>query len=218
MPEICGSILAANHAHLARDLHIAEKSGISRFHIDVCDGHYTENIIFGDQLVTDLRKETASVLDVHLAVYNMPVILESFMESGADCLTIQCESSELPGRLLRRIRNSGKTAGLCFIPATGFDDMEYYIDEADVINILGVDPGIGGQPFIAKVLSKIEKTANYISRKGLHTKVSVDGGVNLNTIPAIMNAGADILIIGSGIFRGNIENNTKKIKGVVANG
>ena len=212
MIELCGSLLAANHAHIARDLKIADNAGVSRFHIDVCDGHYTPYIAFGDQLVRNLRAETGAVLEAHLAVHNMPAIAETFLGSGADILTIQYESCELPSRLLKRIKAAGVQTGISFIPATGFDVMEYFLDEVDFVNILGVDPGIGGQDFNYKILSKIEKTADFISRNNLKTRISVDGGVNPDTMKTIASSGADILTLGSGIFSGNIEHNIEQIR------
>jgi len=211
MAEICASLLAANHGWLIRDMKKAEESGIHRFHIDVCDGHYSENIIFGDQLVRSLREETDAVLDVHLAVLNMPSITSSFMDSGADVITVQYESAHLPSRLIRKIQDDGKQAGICFIPATGFPLMEYFLEEVDVVNILAVDPGIGGQKFRSGILGKVEKTADYIQKNRLSTRISVDGGVLLSNFTEVRNAGADIIILGSGIFSGDITENLKKI-------
>jgi ribulose-phosphate 3-epimerase len=202
MKELCGSLLAANHAHIGRDLKAAEAAGISRFHIDVTDGHYTEELTFGVHLVRHLRKETESILDLHLAVFNMPVILGTFLDAGADQITIQYESCDLPRRLLGIIREKGMAACLSFTPSTGFERMEYFLDEADLISILAVDPGIGGQSFIPKVLEKIEKTAAALSRKGLPARIVVDGGLNRENCRSAADAGADILILGSGIFAG----------------
>ena len=216
MVELCGSLLAANHVHLCRDLKLAESQDISRFHIDICDGHYTPHFAFGDQMVRDMRAETSSVLEAHIAVYNMPAITEPFLSSGVDIITVQYESSELPSRLMKRIRSAGVTPGISFIPATRFEEMEFFLDEADFVNILGVDPGIGGQEFNSKILGKIEACADFISRNNLDTKISVDGGVNTRTMQAIIDAGADILIFGSGIFSGDIKNNIEEIRRRIA--
>ena len=212
MIELCGSLLAANHVHLCRDLKTAESQGITRFHIDVCDGHYTPHFAFGDQMVRDLRAETDSVLEVHLAVHNMPAIAEPFLDSGADIITIQYESCELPSRLLKTISASGASAGICFIPATTFSTMEFFLDEVLFVNILGVDPGIGGQEFNPKILKKIEQTADYLSRNNLDARISVDGGVNTDTMRSIIDAGADILTFGSAVFSGDINNNIEQIR------
>ncbi|MCL1811983.1 MAG: ribulose-phosphate 3-epimerase [Treponema sp.] len=201
--ELCASLLAANHAHIARDLKTAEASGIRRFHIDVTDGHYTNELTFGVHLVRDIRKETESVLDVHLAVKNLPVILETFLPLKADQITLQYECCELPQRLLKLIPQHCTASAISFIPATGFDIIEYFLDEVDIISILGVDPGIGGQSFIPKVLNKIEKTASAIIKHGLKTRIAVDGGLNAENCRSAASAGADILILGSGIFTGN---------------
>ncbi|MCK5737207.1 MAG: ribulose-phosphate 3-epimerase [Spirochaetaceae bacterium] len=215
MIELCGSILAANHAHLLRDIRQAEDAGISRFHIDVCDGHYTRKIIFGDQLVRDLRIETRSELEIHIAVYNIENILKEFLDTGADIITVQYEVCEHPSMILKKIKSSGIKSGMTFIPATAFQDMEFILEDLNYINILGVEPGIGGQNFNPEVLGKIEETANLISRKGLDTKISVDGGVNLETLQSIQNAGADILIVGTAVFKGDLRANIMKIKGLL---
>jgi ribulose-phosphate 3-epimerase len=212
MKELCGSVLAANHANVARDVKKAEIEGISRFHIDVTDGHYTPEITFGVQLVRDLRQETDAVLDVHLAVFNLPVILDSFLDSGADSITLQYETCDLPQRLLTKLKKRGINACLSFIPATGFERIEYFIDEADTINLLGVDPGIGGQKFISKILGKVEKAAAWRDNHGLKTRIAVDGGLNRDNCRRAAEAGADILILGSGIFQGNISENINALR------
>ena len=213
--ELCASLLAANHAYIARDVLEAEARGIKRFHIDVTDGHYTEELTFGVHLVKDLRRETKAILDVHLAVFNMSAILGTFLESGADQITIQYESCELPQRMLALLQKHRITTAISFIPATGFDRIEYFLDEADIISILGVDPGIGGQSFMPKVLDKIEKAASAISRRGLQTRIAVDGGLTVNNCRSIADAGADILVMGSSIFAGaSIADNVKSLLGV----
>ena len=215
--ELCASLLAANHAHIGRDLKAAEAAGIQRFHIDVTDGHYTKELTFGVHLVKDLRKETGSFLDLHLAVKNLPAILETFLPLQADQITLQYECCELPQRLLAAVSEFCKERALSFIPATGFDRIEYFLDEADIINILGVDPGIGGQSFIPKVLNKIEKTASAIARQKLKTRIAVDGGLNPENCRSVADAGADILILGSGIFAGpSIANNVESLKSILA--
>jgi ribulose-phosphate 3-epimerase len=212
MKELWGSILAANHANLARDVKKAESEGISRFHIDVTDGHYTPDITFGVQVIRDLRRETEALLDVHLAVFNLPVILDSFLESGADSITLQYETCDLPQRLLAKLKERGIKACLSFIPATGFERIEYFMDEADTINLLGVDPGIGGQTFIPKVLNKVEKIAAWRDNHGLKTRIALDGGLNRDNCRRAAEAGADILILGSGIFRGTISENINALR------
>jgi ribulose-phosphate 3-epimerase len=207
--------LAANHAHIARDLKTAAAAGIKRFHLDVTDGHYTAEIAFGVQLVRDLRKETGAFLDVHLALYNLPAVLDTFLDTGADLITLQYESCALPQRQLAKLRQRGIGSCLSFIPATGFDRIEYFMDEAEVISILAVDPGIGGQVFIPKVLQKIEKAAAFRENRGLKTRIAVDGGLTRENCRRAAEAGADILIFGSGVFSGNITENIKTLEGIL---
>jgi ribulose-phosphate 3-epimerase len=212
MKELCGSVLAANHAHVARDLKAAEKEGINRFHIDVTDGHYTPEITFGVQLVRDLRKETDKILDVHLAVFNLPDILDSFLDSGADSITLQYETCDLPQRQMAKVKKRNIEVCLSFIPATGFDRIEYFMDEADTISILAVDPGIGGQLFVPKILKKIEQAAAWRDSHGLKTRIAVDGGLTRENCRRAAEAGADILILGSGIFSGSIGENIRILR------
>ena len=207
MAEICASLLAANHGYLIRDLKFAEKEGIKRFHLDVCDGDYTEKIIFGDQLIRDFRCETDSLLEVHLAVLNLPAITRTFMESGADIISIQFETARFPSRLIKEIRVAGISPGISIIPATGFHQIEFILEEPDLIKFIAVDPGIGGQEFDPRILRKIEKTAEFIKRQGLITKISVDGGVNLSNLRDVLSAGADIVTIGTDSFQGDITEN-----------
>lgn len=215
MIELCGSVLAANHSSILRDIRLAEETGISRFHIDVCDGHYTRKIIFGDQLVRDLRGETSSLLEVHIAVYNTENILVEFLDTGADVISLQFESSEQPLESLTVIRNAGIQPGITFAPATEFKEMTPLLESVNFVNILGVEPGIGGQEFNPGVLGKIEEAANYISSKGLETKISVDGGVNLDTLMSVKDAGADILTVGTAMFSGDIRENIVRIRGLL---
>lgn len=216
MIEICASVLAANHAHIARDIAVAECAGVKRFHFDVCDGHYTRNIIFGNQLVEDVRVESTSYFDVHLAVYNMESILESFLGCGAEMINVQYEACEDPVKLVDIIHAHELEAGICFIPSTGAGVIERFIGMADTVNLLAVNPGIGGQQFDYSVLGKIEQIADYIERHGAHTKISVDGGVNAGTIRDVVNAGADIAILGSGIFSGDIRENISQLQTIIA--
>ncbi len=207
MFEFCASVLAANHAHIARDIAKAESFGIRRFHFDVCDGHFTRDIFFGPQLVQDVRKESASFFDVHLAVYNMAPILDSFLDSGVNMINIQFESCDAPDDLIKKIHANSLEASISFALTADFAVIRPYLDTVEVVNLLAVNPGYGGQQFSTNVLEKIEMAADYIRLNNLKTKISVDGGVNEYTIRDIIHAGTDIAIAGSGIFSGDIERN-----------
>lgn len=215
MAELCASILAANHAHIARDVKAAEAAGIHRFHIDVSDGRYTGKLLFGDQLVRDLRSETTSILDAHLAVYNGSALIDDFIDAGADCVTIQYETSPTPLRTIHRIRTAGRRAAMSFVPSTPFDDIRFFLDEVDMVSILGVEPGIGGQTFNPKVLRKLERIAQYKAKRGLSTLIAADGGLNPGNLRTVLDAGIDIAILGSGVFSGCIEENARRLKEII---
>lgn len=215
MVEISASILGANHIHIARDVKLAEQEGIVQFHIDVTDGHYTSNLIFGDQLVADLRKETDAVLDVHLATYNLPVLTDNYIKAGADIITFQYESCEHPLRLIKQIKDTGIKVCICFTPSTEFEAVKFFIDEVDMVNLLAVEPGIGGQTFYSKVMGKIKRVAKYKEEHKLVTKIAVDGGINTRNVSQVIDAGADILIMGSSVFAGDIEENIKKLNRII---
>jgi len=217
MMELCASLLAANHAYIARDLLEAERCGISSFHFDVSDGHYTKYLLFGSQLITDLRTVTKSYFDVHLAVHNMESILSMFLQTDADRLNLQFETAgEALHRMIDTVHEQGRDVCLTFVPDNPYALIEPMLERVEAVNILAVNPGIGGQPFNAAVLRKVEQSADFISRHGLRTKISVDGGVNKDTIRSVKAAGADIAIIGSGIFCGSIEENVGLLQSLIA--
>ncbi len=215
MIELCASVLAANHAHIARDIKLAEQCGINRFHFDVCDGHYTRNIIFGNQLIKDLKEESASYFDVHLAVFHMDEILKSFLDTGTDMINIQYETSDHPDRLFKLLHEYSIDVSVCFTLESGMDVIKPFLEKVDAVNLLAVHPGIGGQRFYPQVLHKIEMTAGYIKRNNLKTKISVDGGVNASTLRQVIDAGTDIAILGNGIFCGNICENIYSLNNII---
>ncbi len=215
--KLCASVLAADHAYLARDLLEAERCGIDFFHFDVSDGHFAPYLLFGSQLISDIRKVSSSYFDVHLAVYNMQAILETFLSVGADKINLQYESVERPlEEMIETIRRSGSDASLTFTPQTSYDDIEPWLEAADAVNLLAVNPGIGGQEFSTVVLHKIEHCSEYISLNGLDTVLSVDGGINTQTIKSVQDAGAHVAIVGSGIFCGSIEQNIRELEHIIS--
>ncbi len=215
MIEICASLLAANHAHIARDAAAVESCGINRFHFDVCDGHYTQNIIFGDQLVREMRNVSNSYFDVHLAVYHMESILGSFIDCGADMINLQYESCEDLKGCMERVHTHAMDVSLCIVPGTSIEELMPYFDKIEAINVLAVNPGIGGQEFQPRVLRKLEQLAALKEQNGYTWKISVDGGVNTQTLADVIDAGADIAIMGSGMFAGSLEENIEKINNIM---
>jgi len=205
--ELCASVLAANHAHIARDVAAVERLGIRRFHFDVCDGYYAPNLIFGPQLITDLRRESPAYFDAHLAVLNIPPVLDLFLYSGADLINIQFETCQNPLAAIENIHAHGLAAGLCLRLATDMGSVAPFLPFVEHLNLLAVEPGIGGQAMNLVVLNRIDMAKNAILRTGARTLVSVDGGVNLSNIRQVREAGVDIAILGSGIFVGDVEGN-----------
>lgn len=201
MAEVCASLLAANLGYLIRDLKIAEREEIKRFHLDVCDKHNTEKIIFGDQLIRDFHCKTDSLLEVYLAVLNLTDITRTFMESGTDIISIQFETAHFPSRLIKEIRAAGISPGISIIPATGFHQIEFVLEKPDLIKYLAVDPEIGSQEFNPRILGEKEKTVDFIKRKGLIIKDSVDGGVYLSNLRNVLNVYVDIVTIVLIVFR-----------------
>jgi ribulose-phosphate 3-epimerase len=211
--RVAASILAANHARLADDVHEAEQAGVDGIHIDVSDGRYTSELIFGYKVVADLRRETRLPFDVHLATYRQHDFVAPFIEAGADMIMFQHESLEHPLRSIESVRAQGKRVGIAFAPMTPFEGIAPYIRDVDRLNLLGVEPGIGGQPFSLRVLQKIERCSQAIQAEDLSTSISVDGGVNRDTVKAVVDSGADTVIIGSGIFNAEaISRNIQRIR------
>ncbi|MCF7940582.1 MAG: ribulose-phosphate 3-epimerase [Spirochaetia bacterium] len=211
MIELCASLLAADHAHIARDIAAAQACGIERFHVDVCDGHYARPIIFGDQLVERITSLSSAFFDVHLAVYHMASILETFIAAGPDMITVQYESCSDHLRLIDTIHASTMLAGICIVPETPVEEIEHLLSGVDAVNVLAVNPGIGGQPFQHSVLKKVEQLVKLRTQRGFTFRISVDGGVNERTITDVISAGADIAIAGSAIFSGSIEENVQRM-------
>ena len=217
MMELCASLLAANHGYIARDMLEAERCGIRTFHFDVCDGHYAKYLLFGNQLVSDLRAISQSYFDVHLAVHHMESILETFLPSGASCIGLQYESAGgALQTMIDRIHRNGIDVCLNVTFPTAFEEIEPIVEQVEAINLLAVNPGIGGQQFNDAILAKVEQSAAYIARKGLEVRLSVDGGVNAQTIRSVKSAGASMAIVGSGIFCGSIEENISELRAKIA--
>lgn len=218
MREISASILSANHANLAKDIELAQRHGCDSIHVDVADGHYTKELLFGVQLVRDLSHVTDLPLGIHIAALDQEKIIQPFLKTHAESITFQFEPALHPERLIREIRDSGKKVGIAITPATRYEEIEYYLDEIDIINVLCVEPGEGGQRYNEKVSEKIKRIRDYLDRNQLSTRLAVDGGVNHQTIQVLRDLGAEVFIMGSAIFSGasigeNLENIKKQMEG-----
>ncbi|MCU1426963.1 MAG: ribulose-phosphate 3-epimerase [Actinomycetia bacterium] len=196
--KIAPSILAADFANLAADIErVAADADL--LHVDCMDGHYVPNLTIGPPVVKALRKHTDLHLDCHLMVTNPQVLLRDFADAGADGCTIHVELGD-PRPLLERIHNLGMRAGLTLEPETPFSAVEPYLGDIDVLLVMSVRTGFGGQPFIASVLDKVRAARRAMSERGLSFEISIDGGIKIENARLAAEAGVDILVSGTGIF------------------
>ncbi|MEJ2696317.1 MAG: ribulose-phosphate 3-epimerase [Candidatus Sulfobium sp.] len=204
MIKIAPSILSADFSRLGEEVKAAEEAGAHMIHIDVMDGHFVPNITIGSLVVEAVRKVTKLPLDVHLMIEEPDRYLDDFVDAGADILTVHCEACRHLHRTIQRTRESGVRAGVSLNPATPLGSLENILDEVDLVLVMSVNPGFGGQDFITGSLEKTRSLRKMITEKGLPVSIEVDGGVKPANAKAVAEAGADILVMGSAFF--NSEN------------
>lgn len=194
------SVLSCDFANIQRDVEMINSSDADWFHIDVMDGVFVPNISFGFPVISAIKKHATKPLDVHLMIANPNDYVEEFKKAGADMLTVHFEGCTHLHRTIQNIKSSGMKAGVALNPHTSIELLENIIEELDLVLIMSVNPGFGGQKFIENAVDKVEQLANLIHRKGSHAKIEVDGGVNLETGARLVQAGADALVAGSFVF------------------
>lgn len=214
MQIIAPSILSADGGRLADEIISVEKAGADWIHIDVMDGHFVPNITMGPAIIAALRKITGLPFDVHLMIENPENYIELFAAAGADIITVHVEATNHLHRLVDQIKKCGKKAGVSLNPATSLTQVEEILPDIDLLLIMTVNPGFGGQQFIKSMLTKITKAANLLSPLPQKPLLEVDGGVNLQNIKAIAQAGAQVLVAGNSVF--NTPDYTKTILGLKA--
>jgi ribulose-phosphate 3-epimerase len=196
--RIAPSILSADFSCLAEQVQRVEAAGASLLHFDVMDGHFVPNLTFGPQLVRALRSKSKLLFDVHLMIEQPELFLHDFTDAGADLLTVSAEACTHLHRILQQIRTLGVKAGVALNPATPLSSLEYVLDELDLVLVMSVNPGFGGQEFIPAVLPKIRKLKEMIGTRPV--EIAVDGGITAGNAPAVVACGADIIVAGTAIF------------------
>ena len=200
MIKIAPSILSADFSNLKEQISLIEKGGADLIHLDIMDGHFVPNITFGAPVIKKLRKVTEIPFDVHLMIENPERYIGDFVDAGADIITVHQESTVHLHRLIQQIKSYGIKAAVSLNPATSLETIEFVLEDLDMVLIMSVNPGFGGQSFIPQCKEKIKRLKKMIDDKGLNVDIQVDGGVKLDNIKEIVDCGANVLVAGSAIF------------------
>ena len=203
------SILSADFKELGKEMKKTEEGGAKYLHFDVMDGMFVPNISFGIPVLASIRGATKQVMDVHLMIREPIRYVEDFKKAGADIITVHLEACEDVHATLGKIRDAGLRCGLSICPETDVEELAPYLEEIDMALIMSVHPGFGGQSFIPESLEKIRKTRKMAEERGLDLDIQVDGGIGMSNIREVLDAGANVIVIGSGVFKGDAGENTR---------
>lgn len=200
MGKIAPSILSADFSRLGEEIKAVERAGADYIHIDVMDGHFVPNITIGPMIVEVVNRVTDLPLDVHLMISDPDRYIDEFVNAGADIVTVHAETTNHLHRTIQYIRSKGVCPGVSLNPATPLDILEYILNDLDMVMLMTVNPGFGGQKFIPEVIPKIRLLRQMIDKRGLKTEIEVDGGIGPETIQQVCSAGANVFVAGSAIF------------------
>lgn len=211
------SILSADFSILGQQIREADEAGAEYIHIDVMDGIFVPSISYGMPVIKSIRKTTDKVFDVHIMITDPIRYIEDFVKSGADIITFHLEATDDAMAVINKIHDCGIKAGISIKPGTPVEELVPYLDKVDMILVMTVEPGFGGQSFIPESIGRVKKVREMLDERGLLTDIEVDGGIYPENVENVMDAGANVIVSGSGVFKGDVASNVKKFINIFQN-